>query len=446
MSAAIWLWQSDSPRWLCFTLWSPFRRFILNLKSFELTFFKLASMTWPMTTRPLRKFGLAALVLPLAYLPLVSSALAAPPSAPPPSNQSYPPPYGGYPPAQVPGPQGNPQVGAVQPRAPVCSQLEGQLSAFDRGVSDPSQSDQSKRLDDAVRKQQSDLDRLTVQARRSGCEGNGFFSLFVSQPAQCGPLNNQIQQARANLDRAMSDLERLQNNTGADHESQRRQIIGALAQNDCGPQYRQAVNQGGGFFDRLFGPGTIVNSDPSQASGTFKTLCVRTCDGYYFPISYSTMPNRFGDDAQTCQRLCPAAQVELYSHRSSGEDVTNAVSASGQLYTQLPSAFAYRKAFNPSCSCKAAGQTWADALKQLDDQTVERGDIVVTEERAKQLSQPQTDAQGKPIKPVAPAKPGAAQTAAAAQAASANASSQSDDTDPSKRKVRTVGPTFIPAH
>jgi hypothetical protein len=426
-----------------FTLWSPFRSFILNLKHFSLTF-KIGSMI----PRPSRQLGLATLVAALTVLTTLSSSVAAPPSAPAPN--AYPPAYPGYPPPYQSAPQGGYSAAPGQaPRNPVCTQLEGQLSAFDRGVMDPGQSDQAKRLDDAVRKQQSDLDRLTVQARRSGCEGNGFFSLFVSQPAQCGPLNNQIQQARANLDRAMSDLERLQNNTGADRENQRRGIIGALAQNDCGPQYRQLANQGGGFFDRLFGPGTILNPDTSQASGTYKTLCVRTCDGYYFPISYSTMPSRFGDDAQACQRLCPAAQVELYSHRTT-EDVNNAVSASGQLYTQLPNAFAYRKAFNPSCSCKAAGQTWADALKQLDDQTIERGDVVVTEERAKQLSQPQTDAQGKPIKPAPLAKPGAGQTATSQSAptpAAANAVTSSDtDTDASKRKVRAVGPTFLPEH
>jgi hypothetical protein len=336
----------------------------------------------------------------------------------------------GYPPSQT--------------RAPICPQLEGQLSALDRGVTDSTQSDLVKRLDDAVRKQQSDLDRLTAQARKSGCEGNGFFSLFVSQPAQCGPLNAQIQQARANLDRSMGDLQRAQGNTGADRESQRRSIIGALAQNDCGPQYRQLANQGpGGFFERLFGPGTILSppdSGPPAPSGTYKTLCVRTCDGFYFPISYSTTPGRFAEDAQACQRMCPASEAVLYSHPTSG-DVNQAVSTSGRLYTELPNAFAYRKQFNPSCSCKGAGQTWADALKQLDDQTIERGDIVVnTEERAKQLSQPQTDAQGKPLKP--PAKPPATPAAASAPAAPA-----ASDTPPDgKRTIRTVGPPFLPEH
>lgn len=335
----------------------------------------------------------------------------------------------GYPPAQA--------------RPPICPQLEGQLSALDRGITDPTQSDAAKRLDDSVRKQQADLDRLTAQARRSGCEGNGFFSLFVQQPTQCGPLNAQIQQVRGNLDRSMSELQRAQSNTGADRETQRRSIIGALAQNDCGPQYRQLANQGGvgGFFERLFGPGTILSppdAGPAAPSGTYRTVCVRTCDGYYFPISYSTTPSRFAEDAQACQRLCPASEAVLYSHPTSG-DVSQAVSASGRLYTELPSAFAYRKQLNPSCSCKAAGQTWADALKQTDDQTIERGDIVVnTEERAKQLSQPQTDAQGKPIK--AGAKSPAATPAAATAPPASNAPPDA------KRTIRTVGPTFLPEH
>ena len=116
----------------------------------------------------------------------------------------------------------------------------------------------------------------------------------------------------------------------------------------------------------------------------------------------------------------------------------------------MANAFAYRKQFNPSCSCKAAGQTWADALKQLDDQTIERGDIVVTEEKAKQLSQPQVDAQGKPIKQPPLPKGTAQPQPVAATPASANAAAPPADTtadvDPAKRRVRAVGPTFLPAH
>ena len=121
------------------------------------------------------------------------------------------------------------------------------------------------------------------------------------------------------------------------------------------------------------------------------------------------------------------------------------------------SAFSYRKVFNPSCSCRAPGQSWADALRQGDDQTLERGDIVVTEERARQLSQPRFDAQGKPVgldpnpmRQVPAAKNansnarGAPLAPAGAAAPASAPAAETADEDPGKRKVRSVGPAFYP--
>jgi len=267
-------------------------------------------------------------------------------------------------------------------------------------------------------------------------------------------MNSQTQQLRANLDRTLGDLQRLQGNS-ADREGQRRGILTALGQYDCGPQYRAYANWGN-FFEQLFGPGpgSILGGAPDTGN-IYRTLCVRTCDGYYFPISYSTMPTKFAEDEKTCQAMCPAAEVALYTHRNPGEEVTQAVSIGGRNYADLPAAFAYRKAFNPACSCKAAGQTWADALKHLEDQTVERGDIVVNEERARALSQPRTDAQGQPIRPLpksntptakGKAAPAVNETAAPAPSTPAAIENQAPESEPAgKRQVRTVGPTFLPA-
>ncbi len=338
--------------------------------------------------------------------------------------------------------QGYPTYPGAGPggRSQACLRLEAQLAAVDRGSADPARADQVRRFEEAAGRQQAELDRLTAQARRQGCEGSGFFSLFGGQSAQCGPLNAQIQQMRANLDRILGDLQRMQANSPG-REGQRRALLGALAQNDCGPQYRSAALPQRDFFDSLFGPGTLVTPNV-PASDTYRTLCVRTCDGFYFPISYSTVPSKFGEDERVCQRMCPASEVVLYSHRNPGEDVAQAVSVSGRNYTELPNAFAYRKQMSAACSCKGAGQTWADALKHLDDQTVERGDIVVTEDRAKQLSQPRVDAQGKPIRPDPRAttpRPGTAPAPAEQPAAQA-----SPNEDPAKRQIRSVGPNFYP--
>jgi hypothetical protein len=332
---------------------------------------------------------------------------------------------------------------------PVCVRLEGQLAVLTRGSADPARADQIKRYEDATAKQQADLDRTLAQSKKLGCEA-GFFTLFTGRAPQCQPLNAQIQQMRDNLDRAMSDLERLKSGNN-DQEGPRRALIGQLAQNNCGPQYRAAAAAAGpgSFLDALFG-GTIINSGGDGApSGTYRTVCVRACDGYYFPISYSTVPTRFPDDQRTCQRECPAAEATLYTYRNPGEDMNQAVSLNGQPYSQLPNAFHYRQEFTAACSCRRPGQSWADALKNADDATtLESGDIVVTDQNAKALSQPP------PAKP--PSKqqlrgtsgqPDANATVAAPSPPPAAADTSAPAADSSTRTARTVGPPFIvPGH
>ena len=239
-------------------------------------------------------------------------------------------------------------------------------------------------------KQQAELDRVTLQAKRMGCESSGFFSLFNGRSAQCGPVNNQIQQMRGNLDQITTSLERLRSGGigGADRENQRRSVLTALAQNNCGPQYAAAARGPGNFIDNLFGNNQTLpppSADLGAPSGTFRTVCVRTCDGGYFPVSFATYQARFQDDEKTCKALCPATEATLFTYRNPGEDINQAVSISGQPYSSLPNAFKFRTEFNPSCACKAAGQTWSEALKSVDDRAgVEQGDIIVTEESAQE--------------------------------------------------------------
>jgi hypothetical protein len=338
--------------------------------------------------------------------------------------------------------------------SPVCGRLEAQLAAIDRGAgADPARADAARRIEEALNKQQGDLDRTQAQWQRLGCQAPSLFSIFSNQAPQCGPLGNQIQQLRANVDRTMADLQRTRH--GGDDEIQRQSVIGALAQNNCGPQYRAAAApQQRGFFETLFGGGAPsagggaapgVADYPQVGGSGYRTLCVRTCDGFYFPISYSTSQARFAEDEQTCQKLCPAAEAVLYSHRNPGEDVAQAVASNGRSYKDLPNAFRYRREFTAACSCKQAGQTWADAMGQTKDSTVERGDIVVTEERAKALSQPRTDTPGRGPAPRTEARKPTGNMPAIAPADAPEPSPAPAEPEPGKRTVRTVGPTFLPA-
>jgi hypothetical protein len=335
---------------------------------------------------------------------------------------------------------------------PVCPRLEAQLATIDRGGGngDPAKEEQIRRYQEAASKQQGELDRVTSQAKRMGCDSSGFFSLFSGQSAQCGPVNNQIQQMRGNLDQITTSLERLRGGFGgAERENQRRSVLTALAQNNCGPQYANAARGGGNFLENLFGDRgspTAPLGDLGPPSGTYRTVCVRTCDGAYFPVSFATVPARFPDDEKTCKALCPAAEASLFAYRNPGEDINQAVSVNGQPYSALPNAFKYRTEFNPSCGCKAVGQTWSDALKTIDDKAAaeQQGDIIVTEESAKKMARPPA-----PKAPATSAKKGTAPATAAAPAVPAPEAApppaEATGAAAKDKPIRSVGPTFIPA-
>jgi hypothetical protein len=289
--------------------------------------------------------------------------------------------------------QGMPWYDRAPARGEACARLEAQLAALDRTGANDTRAEQARRYEEAVSRQEADLDRMVAQSRRMGCERTGFFLFGGGQPSQCDPLRAQIERARANLDRMMSTLEQMRG-SGSDRGEQRQAILIALAQNACGPQY-QNVRRPRGIFDSLFGnaaptapayPGAPEGVPGETPSGMFRTVCVRKCDGSFFPISFATTPARFPEDERACHRACPATEVELYAYRNPGEDIAQAMSISGHPYTDLPNAFRYRQEYNAACACKRPGESWAAAVRE--DPTVERGDIVVTDEQAKAMSQP----------------------------------------------------------
>jgi hypothetical protein len=310
-------------------------------------------------------------------------------------------------------------------RNPVCVRLEASLASLDRAPGD-ARSEQSRQLEEAADRQSRELERAQRQAQQMECDRTGFL-IFGGPPAQCAPLVAQIQRMRSDLDRLRASMRQLPP-PSPERDDQRRGLMVALAQNDCGPQYRRAaapqerdVERPRGLIETLFGgpvePAPPVAEaapvDPSAGS-TFRTLCVRTCDGAYFPISYVTISQRFQSDAQLCRRQCPATEVALYTHRNPGEDISQAVSTDGRPYTELPNAFRFRREFDPTCSCKRADQSWADALGA--DTMVEQGDVVVTEENAKAIGQPRQEsakpAQSQPARQRnKPAPPRSAQAA-----------------------------------
>jgi hypothetical protein len=85
--------------------------------------------------------------------------------------------------------------------------------------------------------------------------------------------------------------------------------------------------------------------------GTFRTMCVRLCDGFFFPISFATTPDRFATDEAACRSRC-GSPARLYVYPNPGGEPEQMHDARGQPYSALKNAFLFRTTYSESCTCK----------------------------------------------------------------------------------------------
>lgn len=90
-------------------------------------------------------------------------------------------------------------------------------------------------------------------------------------------------------------------------------------------------------------------------SGTYKTVCVRLCDGYYWPMSFATTSAGFERDRVRCESSCNSP-AQLFVYRAADHSDESLVSLSGVPYTKLSTAFLYRARYDAACACKP--QPW----------------------------------------------------------------------------------------
>ena len=301
---------------------------------------------------------------------------------------------------------------AARAQTAECDRLQATIESMPRGNAGGG----GARYQQAAAKQRSEISRTVAYANSLGCEKQGFQLFGGGQPPQCGPVQAQIQRMRANL----TQLESSAASAGGGGDSQRRALM-ARYNASCGrveppPQVAQRPRERG-FFESLFGVNepprqqqayippqpdlTQIPLEPPQLKqqngedGQYRgahsgnlAVCVRSCDGGFFPISYAAYNKDPEDLALLCNALCPNAAVSVYSY-SAASDIETAVSLEGEPYRSLPNAFRYRTTFDPSCSCKAPNQTWVAALADAERMISSGGkDIVVTEQKAAELSRP----------------------------------------------------------
>lgn len=293
----------------------------------------------------------------------------APPPYERPAPRSYEPrtydqPYGGP-------PQSQQTYGSVNPR---CRDLEAQLSG---GGANAGQ-DQLPRIENDMRQADAQYHRAQSDAEHADCYEDMFlFGRSLRRSGRCVELDRQVQSAKAQLSQLKAQRDAIMR--GSSSRGRRDDIVAELARNRCGDQYtreheaharelRDRSSSIFSFFNDEEGsdepaaprnapfPTTVEGGGAGYSyggSGAYRTLCVRECDGFYFPVSNATSESHFKDDEAKCHSLC-ASPAELFYHRAD-QDVDQMVSlSSGKPYAQFPYAFRNRKVYIKGCSCNAS--------------------------------------------------------------------------------------------
>ena len=207
---------------------------------------------------------------------------------------------------------------------------------------------------------------------RDGC--NAAAKAGQQLNAQCRAEARDVLAARADLKRISSQAD-----TGNAVAQQREAILQEMARFNCNSRASVASQprQRGGLFDQLFGAfednfgdGVSTRGDEftgEQGYNTIRTVCVRKVDGYYWPISYSTLIDYAQNDLIECQSQCPGMDVDLYYYANPGQEPDQMVNLQGVPYKSLPTAFAYRTSYDPSVTCKPKVDYGTINLASLSD-------------------------------------------------------------------------------
>lgn len=299
----------------------------------------------------------------------------------------------------------------------VCDKLRQRLDAVPETVGTTAE---IRSYSSAIARQNFEIRKTRQDMKRLGCSGGSVVVLPEKQ--ECRVLSDALERMEMNKRALSSKRVGLERSVG--QQAARNRVLAALRSNRCGdiPAADLASTRIEADLPprgELRMPGQFGTDEdswvpsPRDRTGTLRTLCVRTCDGSFFPISSNATPLSFSRDTALCQRMCPGTETELFYHSITSQETADMVSAqTGQPYRNLPRAFAYRgSGKDASCTCNlSAYYEQAKQSLSVGDQTYS----AITDIRT-------TPRPNEPIDP------------------------RERPYDPLKDTVRRVGPIFLPA-
>ena len=296
-----------------------------------------------------------------------------------------------------------------------CDSLKAELAAVDQSIATASNVNFAAQ----IKKAQREHDKTAAYAKSIGCSDLRLPLISKPAPAQCAKLEAQIGQLEQDIEALQIEAQR----GGSDELKQQRLGLKTAIDTTCTP----GANNG----QAKAGVGSLIGEPSSGLQSSempddpfarpelglqngFRTVCVRSCDGFFFPISQFGTNGRVATDIELCKASCPGAVVNLYLQPNDRE-IDGAVSAEGGTpYTALPTAYHYRTALDQSCSCRVPGKTWAETLADAERILSANGstDAQISELKAQELSRPRDlkaapktkPKKGEPVPPPAPAQ------------------------------------------
>jgi hypothetical protein len=199
--------------------------------------------------------------------------------------------------------------GPAEAKPGVCRQLKAQLAGTSQ-----TQLRATRRYDVAIAKQRTAMQQSYAMARRYRCAAGAGAPI-------CGKIGANIRAQKRNLAR---------------YEAQKRRVVQALYSDACAGTPRERPKK--------------QRTARSHEEKLYRTVCVRTCDGYFFPVSFSTTANRFDEDASACSARGGALEHQLFSLKLPDQTLEDAVSIDGHRYSDLPNALRYQRELVDGCS------------------------------------------------------------------------------------------------
>lgn len=316
-----------------------------------------------------------------------------------------------------------------------CEALRQQLAAASQP--DPGR---EARFVQAIQQQRNELARTQAYSDQIGCGGLNLFGA----PPQCDALENRIARQQNNL-ASLEQQARLIRNGNPDQTSDLAARYDAYCRS--APDDGSALYGDPGLIDGNGNPNIMDDGAEKRRQGGNKAICVRTCDGGYFPLGNVDRNENLDALQALCSAQCPNTEAKLFTTRDT-DNISDAVALDGSTYTALPAAFKFQKVHEASCTCKPPNQSWVQALAKAEEMLdkTDTHDVTVTEKMSEEMARPTQPAPPPPAKKSPKRKSGlglpppALPETAQLGAPDPNAARTAPGADGFSRRVRTVAP------